>query len=129
MNSIITVKTRILRKTEAVNTDGKIWSKETIQELLDKSDEAVYRAMIQIYNKQTSDEQKYQDTHMYNSVGFTGADAEIMSSFTEYYKKFDKLSPKQMAIARKKMKKYWKQLLNVIREANPNQPERVGVVE
>jgi hypothetical protein len=27
------------------------------------------------------------------------------------------------------MKKYWKQLLDVIREANPNQPERVGVVE
>jgi high-affinity Fe2+/Pb2+ permease len=129
MKSIITVKTRILKKTEAVNTDGKIWSKETIQELLDKSDEAVYRAMKQIYAKQTADEQKYQDTHMYNSVGFTGADAEIMSSFTEYYEKFGKLSPKQMVIARKKMKKYWKQLLNVIRESNPNQPERVGVVE
>ena len=129
MNSIITVKTRKLKKTEAVNTDGKIWSKESIQELLDRSDEAVYRAMIQIYNRQTADEQKYQDTHLYNSVGFTGVDANIMSSFTEYYKKFNKLSPKQMAIARKKMKKYWKQLLSVIRDANPNQPERVGVVE
>ena len=124
--TLIPMKTRILKKTEAVNDDGKIWSKESIKELLDRSDEAVYRAMIQIYNRQTADEQKYQDTHIYNSVGFSGSDAEIMSSFTEYYKKFDKLSPKQMVIARKKMKKYWKQLLDVIREANPNQPERVA---
>lgn len=129
MNSIMPVKTKKLKKTEAVHTDGKIWSKESIQELLERSDEAVYRAMIQIYNRQTTDEQEYQDTHLYNSVGFTGVDANIMSSFTEYYKKFNKLSPKQMVIARKKMKKYWKQLLSVIREANPNQPERVGVVE
>ncbi len=119
------MKTRKLKKTEAVNADGKIWSKKTIQSLLDTNDVAVIRAMKQIYAKQTEDEQKYQDTHLYNSVGFTGVDANIMSSFTEYYEKYGKLSPKQMVIARKKMKKYWKQLLNVIRETNPNQPERV----
>lgn len=129
MNSIIEIKTRKLKKTEAVNNDGKIWSKETIQSLLDTNDDAVIRAMKKIYTKQTADEKKYQDTHIYNSVGFSGSDANIMSSFTEYYEKYGKLSPKQMVIARKKMKKYWKQLLNVIREGNPNQPERVGVVK
>ena len=126
MNTLNTMNTRKLKKTEAVDVKGKIWSKETIQELLDKNDEAVYRAMLQIYDRQTADEQKYQDTHIYNSVGFTGPDAEIMSSFTESYKKWNKLTPKQMVIARKKMKKYWKQLLDVIRENNPNQPERVA---
>jgi hypothetical protein len=120
------MNTRKLKKTEAVDVKGKIWSKESIQELLDKNDEAVYRAMLQIYDRQTADEQKYKDTHLYNSVGFTGVDAEIMSSFTESYKKWNKLTPKQMVIARKKMKKYWKQLLDVIRENNPNQPERVA---
>jgi hypothetical protein len=128
MNTVKTMNTRKLKKTEAVDIKGKIWSKETIQELLDTNGNAVYRAMVQIYDKQTAEEQQCQDTHLYNSVGFTGVDAEIMSSFTEYYNKWGKLSPKQMIIARKKMKKYWKQLLDVIRDINPNQPERVGNV-
>ena len=126
MNTLDTMKTRKLKKTEAVDSRGKVWSKESIQELLDRNDEAVIRAMLEIYNRQTTDEQKYQDTHLYNSVGFTGVDANIMSSFTEYYKKYNKLSPKQMAIARKKMKKYWSQLLDSIRQSNPHQPERIA---
>ena len=126
MNTLDTMKTRKLKKTEAVDSRGKVWSKESIQELLDRNDEAVIRAMLEIYNRQTTDEQKYKDTHLYNSVGFTGVDANIMSSFTEYYEKYNKLSPKQMAIARKKMKKYWSQLLDSIRQSNPHQPERIA---
>jgi hypothetical protein len=122
------LNSRKLKKTEAVDKTGKLWSKEDIQNLLEKNDEAVYKAMLRIYDRQTRDEQDAKDTQVWNSVGFTGTDAEIMSSFTESYKKWGKLTPKQMVIARKKMKKYWKQLLEIIREENPNrQPERVGI--
>jgi len=122
------LNTRKLKKTEAVDSKGKLWSKESIQELLEKKDEAVYRALLKIYDRQTRDEQDAKQTEDWNSVGFTGVDAEIMSSFTESYKKWGKLTPKQMVIARKKMKKYWKQLLDVIRTENPNrQPERVAI--
>ena len=119
--------TRKLKKTEAVDSKGRLWSKESLQELLRTNDEAVYKAMMKIYDRQTRDEQEAKQTEDWNSVGFTGVDAEIMSSFTESYKKWGKLTPKQMVIARKKMVKYWKQLLDIIRSENPNrQPERVA---
>jgi len=121
------LETRKLKKTEAVDSKGKLWSKESIQKLLETNDESVIKAMLRIYDRQTQDEQVAQDTQDWNSVGFTGVDAEIMSSFTEYYNKWGKLSPKQMMLAKKKMKKYWKQLLDVIRTENPHtQPERVA---
>lgn len=107
-----------LNKTEALDAKGNIWNKEKIQSLLDRNDEAVYRAMLRIYARQTTTEQAYQATTDWNSIGFTGVDGEIMSSFTESYKKYGRLTTKQMAIARKKMKKYWKQLLDEMRNEN-----------
>ena len=112
------IKTK-LNKTEAVDKNGTIWNKEKLQDLLDRNDEAVYRAMLRIYARQTSTEQAYQATTDWNSVGFTGVDGEIMSSFSEAYKKYGRLTVKQMAIARKKMKKYWSQLLDEMRRDNP----------
>lgn len=117
----MTKKIKKLTKVQAVDMIGGIWDKDRIQTLIEDKDIAVYTAMMRIYDKQTADEQKYQDTHLYNSVGFTGVDANIMSSFAESYKKFGRLTPKQMAIARKKMKKYWKQLLQCLRDDNPSQ--------
>ena len=118
------LKTRKLRKTEAVDKDGRIWGKDRIQKLILTSDLMVYKSLMLIYARQTADEQRIQATTDYNTVGFTGCDGEILSSFAEGYQKFGKLSEKQMAIARPKMKKYWRQLLEVIRIDN-RQPERV----
>ena len=117
--------TRRLKKTEAVDKNGKVWGKESIRELILSNDKAVYSGMLRIYDRQTKSEQDYQETSDFNTVGFTGCDGHIMSSFTESYKKYGKLTEKQMIIARKKMLKYWKQLLDVIREQNENQPERI----
>lgn len=121
------MKDRKLKKTEAIDDKGRIWDKERIQNLLLSNNEAVYQALLKIYDRQTSDEQDAQDTRDWNAMGFTGFDGKILSSFTESYKKYGRLTDKQMAIARNKMKKYWKQLLEVIREKNPNQPERVQI--
>lgn len=119
--------TRKLKKTEAVDSKGRIWDKDKIQNLIATNDNAVYNAMMRIYERQTRDEQEVKDTRVWNTVGFTGVDGYIMSSFVESYKKWGKLTEKQMNVARKKMKKYWKQLLEVIRDENPNhQPERVA---
>ncbi len=68
------------------------------------------KGMLVIYAKQTAGEQSAQTTSELNSVGFSGCDAEIMSSFSEQVKKGRNLSPKQMAIVFKKMPKYWEQL-------------------
>ena len=123
------MKTRKLKKTEAIDKNGKIWGKEAIRELLLKNDLAVYAGMLRIYDRQTSSEQASQETHEFNEIGFSGCDGHIMSSFTEAYKKYGRLTEKQMIIARKKMVKYWAQLLQIIREQNENQPERIEIKE
>jgi hypothetical protein len=117
-------KTRKLRKTEAVDKDGRIWDKERLQKLILTSDLMVYKSLMLIYERQTADEQRVKATTDLNSIGFTGVDGEILSSFSEGYKKYGSLTPKQMAIARPKMKKYWRQLIEVIRIDN-RQPERI----
>ncbi len=115
------MKQKKLTKVQAVDMTGDVWDKDRIQTLIEDKDIAVYTAMMRIYDKQTADEQNYQQTYLWNSVGFSGPDSNIMSSFAESYKKYGKLTPKQMAIARKKMKKYWKQLLQCLRDDNPEQ--------
>lgn len=64
-----------------------------------------------IYEYQTSSEQSSGTTQVWNNVGFSGADAEILSSFAEQMNAGRFVgSPKQMEILFKKMPKYAKQL-------------------
>jgi hypothetical protein len=89
------------------------WNKESVQHLLDTNDVAVLRALIAIFNFQTDYEQDAEVTRERNNVGFSGIDGEILSSFAKQVKKRGSLSEKQMVIARKKMKKYWRQLVEI----------------
>ncbi len=68
------------------------------------------KGMLVIYSRQTLGEQATSMTSELNSVGFSGCDAEIMSSFSQQVQRGRTLSPKQMAIVFKKMPKYWEQL-------------------
>ena len=89
------------------------WTKEHIQHLLMTNDRAVERALIQIYHRQTQDEQKCSATTEHNSVGFTGFDGELLSSIAANCIKFNQLTPRQLEVVRPKMMKYWKQLLEI----------------
>lgn len=107
---------------------------ETIKTLLETSNAAVERALQVIYERQTSDEQVIGTTKHVNGMGFSGADAEILSSFAcqvnrkvgqhnDYLgrpaKLGETLSPKQMILARKKIAKYARQLLEVSQAKAP----------
>jgi len=72
------------------------------------------RAIVKLYELQTADEQASQTTHNVNGVGFNGTDANILSSFAEQILKGRTLSPKQLAIAYKKLPKYSRQISNLI---------------
>lgn len=72
--------------------------------------EAAAKAMMKIYANQTSDEQNSEVTKYRNNKGFTGNDAEILSSFSKQYQQRGSLSPKQNAILMKKIGKYAGQL-------------------
>jgi hypothetical protein len=72
------------------------------------------KAMVKIHDEgQTGDEILSGMTISDNGVGFNGMDAGILSSFVKGYKKYKKLTEKQMVIVYKKMPKYWKQVMNM----------------
>ena len=72
------------------------------------------RAIVKLWQRQTSDEQAAQTTGHDNGVGFNGTDAFILSSFAEQINKGRTLSVKQLAIAYKKLPKYSKQIISEI---------------
>ena len=92
------------------------WDKARLIRLLDTSDKAVWKAVHRIYQNQTDAEKAIGETTVYNGIGFSGADGGILSSFAQFYEKTGYLTMKQTAIARKKIKKYTRQLLECIGE-------------
>lgn len=97
------------------------WDKSRITTLLLTNDKALHKAIIKIYERQTADEQAYGATLVYNNIGFNGVDAQIMSSFARQLMEKGFLSPKQKAIALKKMPKYWAQIKQLIEEKEAKQ--------
>jgi hypothetical protein len=69
------------------------------------------RALIRIYQNQTADEQSKDATIERNGIGFSGPDAEILSSFARQYLRRRSLSPKQMNLLQRKIPSYARQIL------------------
>jgi hypothetical protein len=87
-----------------------------IRERVGTSQTWALKALTRIFEMQTAEEQATEDTREHNGVGFTGVDAEILSSFAKQVLKGRNMSPKQMAIIYKKMPKYAKQLVMLAEE-------------
>jgi len=68
------------------------------------------RALVVIFNRQTEDEKRIEATKYTNFIGFTGCDAEILTSFAKQWLSRNWLSDKQMYILHKKIVRYWRQL-------------------
>jgi hypothetical protein len=71
------------------------------------------RGLLAIYKGQTESEKMAGNVTADNGIGFTGTDAEILSSFAKQFQQRGTLSEKQMAILYKKMPKYAGQLRKV----------------
>lgn len=97
-------------------------TKETIQELLDNNNRAVVKALLAIHSRQTAAEQAGHHTREVNGVGFSKFDAPFLTDMVRAVQRYGSLTPKQMAVTRNKMKRYWRQLLEV---AN-SRPERTA---
>lgn len=72
------------------------------------------RAIVKIHEFQTADEQVCGVTKEDNSVGFSGCDAEFLTSLTRQYLTRGSLSPKQMVFVFKKIHRYWGQVKSLI---------------
>lgn len=93
--------------------------------MLLNDDRWTVRGLLAIYKFQTEDEKNSNTTKHENGVGFSGTDAEILSSFAqqaqkrisncnmERFKLTDLFSHKQIEILRKKLPKYAGQLVRM----------------
>lgn len=95
-------------------------TKASIKAVLSRQDatgqEAVERAIIHIYNRQTSHEQQASYTHVDNQIGFTTSHAKSGSYFARWIKSGNHLSGSHLDKARKMMLRYSRQLLEVAEE-------------
>lgn len=85
-----------------------------VREMLATSQKWAERGLIRIFENQTEDEQNSGDVVHNNGIGFTGVDAEFLTSLAKQLQSGKTLSPKQMVWVHKKMPKYAKQLVESI---------------
>jgi hypothetical protein len=94
-------------------TERKQWTADTIKAILDQSDAAVKRGLVVIHRLQTEDERRSGLTTERNGVGWSKFDAEVMTSLVAWYDAKGWLTPRQLLLARKKIKRYARQLARV----------------
>lgn len=115
-------------------TAPKTWTKQEIRLALENNNAWIIRGISAIYAYQTASEQDAQQTEDRNDVGFNSADSEILSSFAEQItawnntpardRRYDSpLSPKQIQLARRRMKKYAGQLARIANGENGRRPD------
>lgn len=96
-------------------TTQKQW-KSYLKELIKTNDRAVVRGVIQIYNRQTFDEQVEQESNVINGIGFNKNDAPFMSTVAIAFISGKEVDRKTFEIARNKLIHYWRQLMQISKE-------------
>jgi hypothetical protein len=89
------------------------WTPETIKALLDRSDKAVERAIVAIYERQTSDEQVTGETRHHNRRGFASCHAHLGTYYAKWIMSDRHLDGQHLQRARRMVQCYSKQLLQV----------------
>lgn len=97
---------------------GTPWTRAAMLDLLDRSNVAVERALLVLYARQTEDERAAGATTEHNGRGFGAVDAELLTSYAQQVEtgrkqEGQKLTDRQMVYARKGVKKYVGQLVEV----------------
>ena len=89
------------------------WDKDQIIHMLETNDKAVARALIRIYERQTSSEQAEHTARENNNRGFNKADAPALTSIAQKLLHYGSLTPNQLKYVRRRITKYWRQLLEI----------------
>jgi hypothetical protein len=99
-----------------MQTEGtKIWDRERVLTLIERSNEATGKALWSLYERQTASEQAANATRDRNGRGFNGRDAEFLSSIAKRLPQYDfKLTERQLPPVRRALRKYAGQLLQII---------------
>jgi len=86
------------------------WTPEEIRALLDRSLEAVERAVVAIYRRQTEDEQDAYETKHHNRVGFAACHAGLGTYYAKWILSGKHLSGSHVERARRMVRHYAGQL-------------------
>lgn len=89
------------------------WTPDAIRDLLDRSDKAVERAVLAIYDRQTHDEQEVEDTRHRNGVGFASCHAHLGSYYAKWILAGRHLTGKHLDKARRMVRWYARQLSEI----------------
>lgn len=103
--------------------------RDYLQKLVKTNDRALRRAVCLIYDYQTPEEKQERKSIEENSVGFSRIDAIELGAVAEKLKKGEEPSEGEMAKARNKMPKYWRQLMWISKEQQKAKKEKQDVEE
>jgi len=97
-------------------TDDECW--EYFNHMIQTNTQWLRRAVVAIFNHQTTDEQVAGQTKHRNGVGFNGLDAEIMTNIAQrIIANRRSLTEREVTAARKTMRKYVRQLVRIMRSS------------
>jgi hypothetical protein len=96
-----------------VAAEKKIWTAEEIKAKLQSDDYWLERAVLAIYDKQTSNEKTSEQTIEDNGVGFNGPDSRYLSYVARWIKSGKQLDGHHLLKVRSRMSKYSKQLARI----------------
>lgn len=100
--------------------------KACIQDLLDRSDRAVARALVVIYNNQQEHEKQAHRSIEHDNKGFSSYDAPVILPIAEVAAAGFKLNESSIKIARPIIKKYWRQLMEASKRNLKERPKDEG---
>ena len=105
--------------SDAIVTEkpAKVWTKDSVIDLLDRNDKAVVSAIKGLYARQTEGEKASRNAVVLNGRGFNSKDAPFLSDIAKKLPRYnDNMTIRQKAASRKMLRKYWRQLLEMIEE-------------
>ena len=100
------------------------WTAQSIRALLARCDQAVERAVVAIYRRQTQDEQQTDETRHRNGIGFAACHAGRGSYYARWVLSGRHLDGLHLEKARRMMRSYAGQLAAIAAEHSPQVEER-----
>jgi hypothetical protein len=94
-----------------------------------KQDFLRIKALLWLYKYQTEEEKQDFATHNLNGVGFTGPDAQILSSFAKQIVEKYFITEKQLQILRRKIKKYENQMAKIANAIQSGEAQKDPKIE
>jgi len=91
-----------------------IYTKDYLKEKILNNSKWLERAIVAIYDKQTYDEKKIEETKYYNNIGFTGSDAKRLSYYAKWILSGKHLDGWHLETAKRRIVKYVGQLIKII---------------